>query len=148
VPVFLVPTQSQINKRDMPSEKHTHRSSGLGPLDRCLIKGVLEATPDMPMTCFLDPTFGEYFLLAMLCFIVRSRGSALCYIAQSCDMPMTCFLDPTDRLDPQHKSINSGLCIKARSHDSALCYIAPSCDSAVCCIARSHNSVLCFIAPS
>jgi hypothetical protein len=30
----------------MPSEKHTHRSSGLGPLDRCLIKGVLEATPD------------------------------------------------------------------------------------------------------
>jgi hypothetical protein len=45
MPIFSVPTQPYINNRGC-RQKHTHRSSGLGPLDRCLIKGVLEATPD------------------------------------------------------------------------------------------------------
>jgi hypothetical protein len=42
---FLVPTQAQIKKQEAVKNARTGVVV-LGPLNRCLLKGVLEATPD------------------------------------------------------------------------------------------------------
>jgi hypothetical protein len=47
-------SNTSANKQEGIRKKHTHRSSGLGPLNRCLLKGVFEAIPD---TLYLNCLF-------------------------------------------------------------------------------------------
>jgi hypothetical protein len=47
-------SNTDANKQEGIHQKHTHRSSGLGPLNLCLLKGVLEATPDNSVIFFFN----------------------------------------------------------------------------------------------